>query len=152
MRWSVSSDSVATCRHSWLLRTSAYSRPMPKLAVGFFSKPWRCPDLLWQRCPEGLRRSSWMGSPASWLPPAIPFRALRSLHDPVKFLVEPPFKDFADYYPYATVVAMGLAPFDREAVPRVDALLHIRRAGSAANCPPLFYLFMQPWALLPFWP
>jgi Glycosyltransferase family 87 len=80
------------------------------------------------------------------------FSAVRYLHDLVKFLVESPFIDFAHYYTYATVVAMGLDPFDPQAVARVDALLHIRRAGSAANYPPLFYLFMQPWALLPFRP
>jgi len=78
------------------------------------------------------------------------FSAVRYLHDLVKFLVESPFIDFAHYYTYATVVAMGLDPFDPQAVARVDELLHIRRAGSAANYPPLFYLFMQPWALLPF--
>jgi len=78
------------------------------------------------------------------------FSAVRYLHDMVKFLVESPFIDFAHYYTYATVVAMGLDPFDPQAVARVDGLLHIRRAGSAANYPPLFYLFMQPWALLPF--
>jgi hypothetical protein len=80
------------------------------------------------------------------------FSAVRYLHDLVKFLVESPFIDFAHYYTYATVVAMGLDPFDPQAVARVDELLHIRRAGGAANYPPLFYLFMQPWALLPFRP
>ncbi len=80
------------------------------------------------------------------------FSAVRYLHDLVKFLVESPFIDFAHYYTYATVVAMGLDPFDPQAVARVDELLQIRRAGSAANYPPLFYLFMQPWALLPFRP
>jgi len=78
------------------------------------------------------------------------FSAVRYLHDLVKFLVESPFIDFAHYYTYATVVAMGLDPFDPQAVASVDELLHIRRAGSAANYPPLFYLFMQPWTLLPF--
>ena len=80
------------------------------------------------------------------------FSVVRYLHDLVKFLVESPFIDFAHYYTYTTVVAMGLDPFDPGAVARVDELLHIRRAGSAANYPPLFYLFMQPWALLPFRP
>ena len=80
------------------------------------------------------------------------FSAVRYLHDLVKFLVESPFIDFAHYYTYATVVAMGLDPFDPQAVTRVDELLHMRRAGSAANYPPLFYLFMLPWALLPFRP
>src|SRR5207244_2064476 len=40
--------------------------------------------------------------------------------------------------------------FDPQAVARVDELLQIRRAGSAANYPPLFYLFMRPWTLLSF--
>jgi glycosyl transferase family 87 len=80
------------------------------------------------------------------------FSAVRYLHDLVKFLVESPFIDFAHYYTYGTLVAMGLHPFDPHAIARVDELLHIRRAGSAANYPPLFYLFIQPWALLPFRP
>jgi len=50
------------------------------------------------------------------------------------------------------VVAQGQDPFDLEAVARVDASLQIRRALSAANYPPLFYLLMQPWVLLPFRP
>src|SRR2546427_5924598 len=78
------------------------------------------------------------------------FSAVRYLHDLVKFLVESPFIDFAHYYTYATVVALGLNPFDPQAVARVDELLQIRRAGSAANYPPLFYLFMRPWTLLSF--
>ena len=78
------------------------------------------------------------------------FSAVRYLHDLVKFLVESPFIDFAHYYTYATVVALGLNPFDPQAVARVDELLQIRRAGSAANYPPLFYLLMRPWTLLSF--
>jgi hypothetical protein len=78
------------------------------------------------------------------------FSFFRYLHDLVKFLVESPFIDFAHYYTYTTVVALGLDPFDPQAVSRVDAMLNIRRAGSAANYPPLFYIFMQPWILLPF--
>jgi hypothetical protein len=80
------------------------------------------------------------------------FSAVHYLHELVKFLVESPFIDFAHYYTYATVVGLGLDPFDPQAVARVDQMLQIRRAGSAANYPPLFYLFMQPWALLPFRP
>ena len=80
------------------------------------------------------------------------FSAVRYLHELVKFLVESPFIDFAHYYTYATVVALGLNPFDPQAVARVDELLQIRRAGSAANYPPLFYLLMQPWTVLPFRP
>jgi len=34
----------------------------------------------------------------------------------------------------------------------VDRLLGIRRAGAAANYPPLFYILMEPWVLLPFRP
>ena len=80
------------------------------------------------------------------------FSAVRYLHELVKFLVESPFIDFAHYYTYATVVSFGWDPFDSQAVVRVDELLQIRRAGSAANYPPLFYLLMQPWTLLPFRP
>jgi hypothetical protein len=80
------------------------------------------------------------------------FSAMRYLHELVKILLESPFIDFAHYYTYAMVVAVGLNPFDPQAVTRVDELLHIRRAGSAANYPPLFYLLMQPWTMLPFRP
>src|SRR2546428_13367285 len=80
------------------------------------------------------------------------FSAVRYLHDLVKFLVESPFIDFAHYYTYATVVAMGLDPFDPQAVTCVNELLNVRRAGGAANYPPLFSLFMLPWALLPYRP
>ena len=78
------------------------------------------------------------------------FSFFRYLHDLVKFLAESPFIDFAHYYTYGTVVSLGLDPFDPQAVSRVDAMLNIRRAGSAANYPPLFYVLMQPWVLLPF--
>jgi hypothetical protein len=80
------------------------------------------------------------------------FSVVRYVHDLVRFLVESPFIDFAHYYTYAAVVALGLDPFDPQALARVDELLQIRRAGSAANYPPLFYLLMQPWTLLPFRP
>ena len=78
------------------------------------------------------------------------FSFFRYLHDLVKFLASSPFIDFAHYYTFATVVSLGLDPFDPQAVSRVDSMLNIRRAGSAANYPPLFYLIMQPWTLLPF--
>jgi len=80
----------------------------------------------------------------------IGFSLFQYLHDLVKFAVESPFIDFAHYYTYAKVVSLGLNPFDAQAVAQVDASLNIRRAGAAANYPPLFYLFMQPWASLPF--
>ncbi len=76
----------------------------------------------------------------------------RYLHLLAKLLLEAPFIDFAHYYTYTLLVRMGLDPFDPQAVARVDELLRIRRAGSAANYPPLFYLLMQPWVLLPFRP
>jgi hypothetical protein len=74
----------------------------------------------------------------------------RYLHALAVLLWEAPFIDFAHYYTYATVVRLGQNPFDPQAVAGVDALLAIRRAGSAANYPPLFYLLMQPWTLLDF--
>jgi hypothetical protein len=78
------------------------------------------------------------------------FSLFHYLHDLAKLLVDAPFIDFAHYYTYATVVSLGQDPFDPQAVAQVDHLLNIRRAGAAANYPPLFYLFMQPWVLLPF--
>ena len=80
----------------------------------------------------------------------IAFSLFRYFHDISKFLVESSFIDFAHYYFYATMVSLGLDPFDPQAVARMDDLLKIRRAGAAANYPPLFYVFMQPWVLLPF--
>lgn len=74
----------------------------------------------------------------------------RYVHDLAKLLVDSPFIDFAHYYTLATVVSLGRDPFDPQAVAYVDALLNIRRAGGAAVYPPLFYLVMQPWTLLPF--
>jgi len=78
------------------------------------------------------------------------FSLFHYLHDLAKLLVDAPFIDFAHYYTYATVVSLGQDPFDPQAVAQVDHLLNIRRASAAANYPPLFYLFMQPWVLLPF--
>ncbi len=82
----------------------------------------------------------------------ILFSLFRYLHGLAKLLAEAPFIDFAHYYTYTTVVARGLNPFDPHAVAQVDSALGIRRAGAAANYPPLFYLLMQPWVLLPFRP
>ena len=78
------------------------------------------------------------------------FGFFRYVHALAVLLWEAPFIDFAHYYTYATVVRLGQNPFDPEAVAAVDALLAIRRAGSAANYPPFFYLLMQPWTLLDF--
>jgi hypothetical protein len=78
------------------------------------------------------------------------FSLFRYGHALAKQLLEAPFIDFAHYYTYATVVRMGLNPFDTASVAHVDQLLKIRRAGSAANYPPLFYVLMQPWTLLSF--
>ena len=72
------------------------------------------------------------------------------VHDLAKLQMESQFIDFAHYYTYAKVVALGLNPFDAQAVAQVDAALNIRRAGAAPNYPPLFYLFMQPLVVLPF--
>ena len=80
------------------------------------------------------------------------FGLFRYLHTLAVLLWEAPFIDFAHYYTYATVVRLGQNPFDPEAVARVDALLAIRRAGAAANYPPLFYVLMQPWTLMAFRP
>jgi hypothetical protein len=78
------------------------------------------------------------------------FSLFRYAHDLLKLAVGALSIDFAHYYTYSTVVRMGLNPFDPASVARVDALLGIRRAGAAANYPPLFYVLMLPWTLLPF--
>jgi N-acetylglucosaminyl-diphospho-decaprenol L-rhamnosyltransferase len=67
-----------------------------------------------------------------------------------RMAADAPFIDFAHYYTYATLVAEGANPFDPAAVARVDATLGLRRAGAAANYPPLFYVLMQPWVRLSF--
>jgi hypothetical protein len=92
------------------------------------------------------------GAVALVLTLVILFSLFRYLHGLAKLLAEAPFIDFAHYYTYTTIVARGLNPFDPQAVAQVDSLLSIRRAGAAANYPPLFYLLMQPWVLLPFRP
>jgi hypothetical protein len=80
------------------------------------------------------------------------FSLFRYLHALAVLLWEVPFIDFAHYYTYASVVRLGHSPFDPQAVAQVDALLAIRRAGAAANYPPLFYVLMQPWTLAAFRP
>ncbi len=72
------------------------------------------------------------------------------LHDITKFLAQAPFIDFAHYYTYASVVKLGQNPFDPQAVAQVEQGLNLRRAAAPPNYPPLFYLFMQPFLLLPF--
>jgi hypothetical protein len=78
------------------------------------------------------------------------FSLFRYLHVVAKLAAEAPFIDFAHYYTYGAVVARGLDPFDAPAVAQVDMLLGVRRAAAAANYPPLFYVLMQPWTLMPF--
>jgi len=80
----------------------------------------------------------------------IGFSLFHYLHDMARIVLEAPFIDFAHYYTYAYVVGQGLNPFDPQAVAMVDDVLKIRRAGAAANYPPLFYLLMQPWTWMPF--
>jgi len=80
------------------------------------------------------------------------FGLFRYLHMLAVLLWEAPFIDFAHYYTYATVIRLGQDPFDPQAVARADALLAIRRAGAAANYPPLFYVLLQPWATMAFRP
>lgn len=93
------------------------------------------------------------GNPVSLLlAVVILFSLCRYLHDVSKLLLEAPFIDFAHFYTYATVVAQGENPLEPAAVAPVDARLQIRRAQAPANAPPVFYLLMQPWVLLPFRP
>ena len=80
----------------------------------------------------------------------VGFSLFHYLHDVVKIALESPFIDFAHYYTYAYLVGQGLNPFDPQAVAMADDVLKIRRAGAAANYPPLFYLLMQPWIWMPF--
>jgi hypothetical protein len=80
------------------------------------------------------------------------FGLFQYLHMLAVLLWEAPFIDFAHYYTYATVIRLGQDAFDPQAVARADALLAIRRAGAAANYPPLFYVLMQPWTLMAFRP
>lgn len=102
--------------------------------------------------PQTAERSARSGTHAFLLllVVVVVFSLFRYGHDLVKLVVEAPFIDFAHYYTYATAVSLGLNPFDPQAVGAVDAMLNLRRAGAAANYPPLFYLFMQPWVHLPF--
>jgi hypothetical protein len=78
------------------------------------------------------------------------FSLFHYLHDVVKIVLESLFIDFAHYYTYAYLVGQGMNPFDPQAVAMADEALKIRRAGAAANYPPLFYLVMQPWTWMPF--
>ena len=82
----------------------------------------------------------------------ILFSLFRYLHLLAVLLWEAPFIDFAHYFTYAMVVGRGQNPFDPQAVGQVDAVLAIRRAGAAANYPPLFYVLMQPWTTMAFRP
>jgi hypothetical protein len=83
---------------------------------------------------------------------AVAFGLARYLLALVKMAVESEFIDFAHYYTYAVVAAKGLDAFDPAAVAEVDRLLGLRRAAAPGNYPPLFYLLVQPWTLLPFRP
>lgn len=80
------------------------------------------------------------------------FCLFRYLYMLAVLLWEAPFIDFGHYYTYATVVRLGHNPFDPQAVAQTDALLAIRRAGAAANYPPLFYVLMRPWTIMAFRP
>jgi hypothetical protein len=80
------------------------------------------------------------------------FSLVRYLHMLAVLLWEAPFIDFAHYYTYTIVVRLGQNPFDPAAVAQVDALLGLRRAGAAANYPPLFYVLMLPWTIIAFRP
>ena len=83
---------------------------------------------------------------------AVAFGLARYLHGLLKMVVESEFIDFAHYYTYAVVAAKGLDAFDPAAVAEVDRLLGLRRAAAPGTYPPLFYLLMGPWTLLPFRP
>ena len=72
------------------------------------------------------------------------------LHSLVKYLVQSPFIDFAHYYTFGSIVALGQNPFDPLATAAMDAQLGIRRAMAAPNYPPLFYVLIQPWVRMPF--
>jgi hypothetical protein len=98
------------------------------------------------------RRSARRSSAALAIAIVLLFCLFRYGHDSLKVLLASPFIDFAHYYTYATVVAQGKNPFDPVAVARADATLNIRRAGAAANYPPVFYLLMRPWVLIPIRP
>ena len=81
---------------------------------------------------------------------AVTFSLVRYAHDLLKFYVQSPFIDFAHYYTYSSIVALGQNPFDPPATAAMDAQLGIRRAMSAPNYPPLFYVLMQPWVRMPY--
>ena len=72
------------------------------------------------------------------------------LHSIVKYLLQSPFIDFAHYYTFSSIVALGQNPFDPQATAAMDAQLGIRRAMAAPNYPPMFYVLMQPWVRMPY--
>jgi len=80
----------------------------------------------------------------------VSFSAARYALVLFKAVLVSPFIDFAHYYFYTTLVAMGSNPFDPLAIVQGETQLGIRHAMAPANYPPLFYLLMQPWAWLPF--
>ena len=94
--------------------------------------------------------SSWTGNLRILLVAIVLCSLFRYLHDLLKVLLDSPFIDFAHYYTFGTAFRLNLDPFDPVAVHRLDDYLQLRRAGSGANYPPLFYLIMQPWVVLPF--
>jgi hypothetical protein len=98
----------------------------------------------------GRRRGDGGGALLLLLAVVVLFSLVRYLHDLAKFLIESPFVDFAHYYVHTTAVALGLDPFDPQAVAQVVESLKIRRAGGSAGYPPLFYVLMRPWVLVPF--
>mgnify|MGYP001367722285 FL=1 len=55
------------------------------------------------------------------------------LHSIVKYLLQSPFIDFAHYYTFSSIVALGQNPFDPQATAAMDAQLGIRRAMAAPN-------------------
>lgn len=95
-------------------------------------------------------RSTGSGALSLFLVLVVLFSLFRYLHGLAKLLLESSFIDFGHYYTFAMVVAHGLDPFNAGDVARVDDLLRIRRAMSPPDYPPLFYLLMRPWLLLPF--
>jgi hypothetical protein len=78
------------------------------------------------------------------------FSLARYVHDLLKFLLQSPFIDFAHYYTFSSIVALGQNPFDPLATAAMDAQLGIRRAMAAPNYPPMFYVLMQPWVRMPY--
>ena len=92
-----------------------------------------CRQAIRARQPQSADRTSRSGGHALLLLLAVvvTFSLFRYGHDMAKLLVHALFIDFAHYYTYATVVSLGLNPFDPQAVGTVDAMLGLRRAGAA---------------------